>query len=416
MPSLIITACTSTRDKRGFSLNCSIVSPESTDTLWFRIETTAADAEPPVTLDWALVALLLPAMRRGWDIRVDGSLSAHLLFNVNHDVQTALCLFDPELRRIAVSAAAVSTSRSAQTRRRGTGFSAGIDSFATLSSYASDTPLPVTDLCVFNVGAFGRFDDPAVEWRFAEGYARARTVAREIGCGAFGIDSNIDQFFERRAAFQRTHVLRNIAAALTIEQTFDGYLYSSSFPFGDIKVAPHYDMSIIDPIMLPLLSTENIAFVSAGAGLSRFEKTAIVARNPLSHAELDVCVAPAELRRSLPRQNCSHCWKCSRTMLSLDALGALDDYHAVFDVPYFRREQAAIRTLVAVRAYSGSAIDRELIDKLRLSRWQRVMLMIEASREIFRRRVRAMLGSAKKSAKNLLKAGRKRTATTPSDG
>ena len=55
---------------------------------------------------------------------------------------------------------------------------------------------------------------------------------------------------------------------------------------------------------------------------------------------LDVCVANPDKRLALEKLNCSRCWKCTRTLLTLEALGRLDAFEKVFDLPYYRTHRA----------------------------------------------------------------------------
>jgi hypothetical protein len=399
----------------GFSVSCAIAAPDMPSELWFRVQTTAAERQPPDDLGWALVAMLMPAMRAGLDLHIDGPVSARLVFNANHDVQAALRVFDHRLQRITITAAELTTTGRAERSRLGTGFSAGIDSFATVSMLlpqAGGEGLALTDLCVFNVGAFGPSDDPHVRQRYAAAYARALAFARQIGASVTGVESNLDAFFGRAWSFQRTHSLRNVSAALVMAGSLDDYLYASTFPLTAIRVTEHYDLAIMDPILLPLLSTEKLAFRSAGAGLSRFEKTALVAQNALSYDQLDVCVAPAQVRAALDRPNCSRCWKCNRTMLTLDLLGALDNYARVFDLTYYREHRDRIVQAVAVKAYRGSEVDQEVIDKfleLRLPSQQRPFFLAKVRGQIGLQTLQSALKNAKKRFRLFKKAARARS-------
>lgn len=406
MSMIRITSGRRVAEADGFLVSCAIEAVDLPAELWFRVRSTAGYQEPPDDLNWALVALLLPAMRAGRDIRVDGPISARLLFNVKHDVQAALRLYDPDLQRIAITAAEVSTPAGAGKQRVGTGFSAGIDSFAVVA-LAMPQPdrlgLHLTDLCVFNVGAFGPCDAAPVKDRFAQGYARAAAFAHRIGAVATGIDSNVDQFFDQYWSFQRSHSLRNVAAALVMARYFDYYLYASTFPLGSVRVTEHYDLAIMDPILLPLLSTEQLEFRSAGAGLSRFEKTGLVSITELSYNKLDVCVAPVEAKKMLDRPNCSRCWKCQRTMLTLDLLGAIEKYDRVFDVPHYYASRQAIVQAVAGKALRGSEVDREVIDKyleLRLTGHQRALFRATTLGRWWLQTIRATVRAAKKRLKS----------------
>lgn len=71
-----------------------------------------------------------------------------------------------------------------------------------------------------------------------------------------------------------------------------------------------------------LLSTEATDSISTGSQYTRAAKTAQVAEIEPSYRHLDICVEPGTSRSGF--RNCSRCWKCARTMVTLEALGKLD--------------------------------------------------------------------------------------------
>jgi hypothetical protein len=121
-------------------------------------------------------------------------------------------------------------------------------------------------------------------------------------------------------------------------------------------------MADFDPILLALLCTSTLTFVSAGAGLSRVQKTRIVSENSDAYELLDVCAGGNEERTASKVPNCSKCSKCVRTLLTLEALGRLEEFKAVFDLDAYRvRRTELIRPLIE-KAYSGDPIAEEAIE------------------------------------------------------
>ena len=86
--------------------------------------------------------------------------------------------------------------------------------------------------------------------------------------------------------------------------------------------AAHYDMLTLNSASIPGLD-----FISTGGSLDRITKTKTIADYDPAYKYLNVCVTAVE--------NDSTCFKCVRTMLTLDALGKLDKFSAVFDVQYY---------------------------------------------------------------------------------
>src|SRR5690606_758943 len=101
--------------------------------LWFSVP---PDAEELLSsrADHVAVALLLPAMRYGRDLRVGGVVTDVLLHRMNHDLQALIRIIHPGYQRVVVSAEETAPPGSAPLGVA-TGFSGGVDSFATLREY-----------------------------------------------------------------------------------------------------------------------------------------------------------------------------------------------------------------------------------------------------------------------------------------
>ena len=347
-------------------LRCRVRSDGLPEELRFQVSPEAEpDAGEP---NWAAVALLYPAMFLGRDLELDAGISGRLLHALQNDVQDVLILNNPAIRRVRVSAGISRTFRT-PAGSAATGFSAGVDSFATVKMYKSaPCPLTLSHLTVFNVGAFGHTAKVASEFR--QSADRLRSFADNSGLEAFEVDSNLDDFFraatisDKRVGFQQTHTVRNAAAALTLQNALGTYFYSSAVPYEQISLAPHDSTAFVDPVLLPLLSTNDLRFLSGAAGLSRVEKTKLIASDPQAQTMLDVCVAPPKVQRGLDRPNCSMCWKCARTQLTLEALGCLEKFSEVFYLDRYHENRDSLVRDIVERAASGEALnnDREALD------------------------------------------------------
>ncbi|MGR0318700.1 hypothetical protein [Agromyces sp. ZXT2-3] len=279
--------------------------------------------------DAALLALLMPAMRVRQDLVVEGPVTDELAWNLRHDVPAVLRGVRPELSSIGLDvrdALAPSPAGDAVA----TGYSAGVDSYATLARhhFAADVPasVRVTHLLFNDVGSHGRGE---------RGHELARRRLEPIRRGAetmglplIDVESNLDELYRAPGlGFQQTHTMRNAAVAHLLSAGIRRFLYASSVPYWAVSTAPSFDISFADPILLPFLSHASLTMQPSVTDLDRAEKTELVTEVPHSYERLDVCI------ESVDGSNCSRCWKCRRTMLTLDLLGELDRYRGVFDVP-----------------------------------------------------------------------------------
>ncbi len=342
-------------------LSCRIAGAALPDALWFEADAVTAEWFSDRG-NWAAVALLYPAMRLGVDLHVDATMSPTLVDALNHDLQSFLLVFDPALRRIAVTCRSVHDDATPGPLVA-TGFSAGIDSFATLARYRFapvEPGLAVSAIAVFDVGAFGRDGEP----HFTRAADRSAAFAAAHGLRSLRLRSNLDAIYRApgvgRPGFEKTNTFRNAAAALALESGVARYYVSSSFAPAEIGARATYNPAYLDPITLPLLSTERLRFVSAGAGLTRVQKTELVAAMPEARPLLDVCTRPRERGPGRPL-NCSHCGKCVRTLFTLEALGRLDDFAPVFDLATFRSGRERFLRELRRNAAGGNSLDAEVI-------------------------------------------------------
>lgn len=309
--------------------------PEGPKELWFTLPAQHADKLAAEACDGFVVGLYAAAALRGLDIHVEGPISEKLLQSLNGPCGELLHTLLPQSRRVRILAD--DTSRN-DWGGRGVyaGFSAGIDSFCTLFTHTR-AELPreqrVSGLFYNNVGSHGRYQTGASLFTLRE--RRIRALASQVGLPLVSVSSNLDAFLG--VPFQRTHTLRNVAVALLCQRACGRFLYSSTVHFRDVRARAVKDIGYADPILLPLLQTETLTCESVGGEYTRHDKTRIVAQHPLSYNTLDICVSQSPSATI----NCSACWKCLRTQLSLELLGSLPRYSKVFQLERYAR----VRTL-----------------------------------------------------------------------
>jgi hypothetical protein len=288
--------------------------------------------------DAAVVGLLPVATRRGENVHVDGAMSPELLRQIQTDYSVLLGSIMGS-RPIDVTAGDVDQLCTGADLVA-TGFSAGVDSFFTLAQHFVDEPqssMRITHLMFNDVGSHGR--SPHSNTLFESRHARMRTIAARIGLPLIPTVSNLDDFYRDgnvKIGFQKTHTARNASVAPLLQTGIRCFYYSSAFRYGDASVDNPVDMAFADWFSLPLLSTSSLRMLSTGGAKSRVEKLVRVSENSEAHRSLDVCVATST---EANRINCSRCWKCLRTMLSLEVLGLLPLYEEVFDIAAFGQER-----------------------------------------------------------------------------
>lgn len=338
-------------------IQCQVIWRGGEDTLWYTIDRRYASHLEDQRYDGPLVGLLLKAMALGEDVEIRGALSERLHFNLTHYYTDVLREMQPALRPVAIHAERLDPG-TACTRPSGvgTGFSAGIDSFAALHDHFLHEQLPgyrITHLLFNNVGSHGDRHAEAARRLFHQRWDAVRDYPQSVGLEFIRVDSNLSDLLQMN--FEYTHTPRNLSVVLLLGRLFGRYYYASAFRYRDCCVGPNEAMACCDPVAVHLLSTETLDCVATGSQHSRVEKTRLVTRVPGASRWLNVCTSVAAHGR-----NCSTCQKCCRTLLTLELLGELEPFGAVFDLDTWRRvRNRYIRSRILARS-SQDALTREI--------------------------------------------------------
>lgn len=298
--------------------------------LWFTLPTQHAEIVTE-RADPAVIGLLLPAMYAAQPIEVAGPVTEELAYNLSHGYQYVLKAMIAGLTPVALDV--LNPVRAGDPAPGvGTGFSAGVDSYAVLADHHF-APVPedlrLTHLAFFNVGSHDRGEPGRI--RFRDRFRALAPVADEIGLPLVPIDSNLDDFYNF-STFPRTQGPRTMSAASLLQRGIGRYYFASAVPYAQLGVRRIKESSNADPIALPLFITRQFRPAFHGLEYTRVDKTYLVAEIPVSHSSLNVCVFPVSRGR-----NCSKCLKCLRTQLTLEIAGRLDEYQQVFDLTMYRQ-------------------------------------------------------------------------------
>ncbi|MAD77147.1 MAG: hypothetical protein CML20_20580 [Rheinheimera sp.] len=279
------------------------------------------------SVDCALIALLMPCMAANEPIILNGHLSRRL-FTCLPNIQVLLRSVYPELNIIPITAERlIGASKEIKNNTIATGFSGGVDSFATVADIKAEN---IEYFLFNNVGSHGG----AGERLFEQRYKLVSKCAAQLITPLLKVNSNLDLFYDNELLnFVYNHTLRNISVALLFQQGINQFYYASAYHLSDFQFYNRPTIAHLDPILLPLLSTENIVVLPHGTLLTRFDKTKLITNFPDSYQYLDVCVDEES------EKNCSHCYKCRRTMATLDILGKRELYKEVFDFSLYDKKK-----------------------------------------------------------------------------
>jgi len=311
--------------------------------IWFEVQKEYSEYLVFERVDPFITALLLYAMKNGEDIYVDEPMSEKLYYGLTNNLIKVLSKvfgFKP----IKIYCSKLESQPISNTGSVGTGLSCGIDSFSTISEHLSENcpqDMRITHFTFFNVGSHRDYGGVEGRTLFKERFLKVEPLAKEMGIPLIFVDSNISEILQ--LDFQQTHTIRSMAAVMALQKLFKIYYYSSSYPLENFQLKKK-DSAYYDIFNLNMLSTETTTLYSTGALYNRVEKTKIVAGFEPAQRFLNVCV--------IEDSNCGVCFKCLRTLITLDILGEIEHFNKVFDLNnYFNHREKHLARILADRKY-----------------------------------------------------------------
>jgi hypothetical protein len=273
--------------------------------------------------DPIVAATLLPAMRSGGSLMLDGPVSPQLLSRLTQ-IQSLFRAWDTSLTEVDVVAPfAGPTTRSP---RAAAFFSGGIDSYYTALSHIDEI-----DALIFVHGFDIRLERRALIGRIS---GALQGAARDLGKKLIEVRTDIKRMSRAFVGWSWFHGSALASVALLMAPMFGKVYVPSSL--SRTHVAPYGSHPALDP----LWSTDAVEVVYEGFDTDRFDKAAEVARSPAALRWLRVCN-----ERDDDGYNCGRCEKCLRTMVTLELLGALRHCQTLPQ----RVDPMAVRRLSVVR-------------------------------------------------------------------
>lgn len=275
-------------------------------------------------------ALLLPSMKQGEDLIIEGSVSRQLYQGL-HAIMDEVLTWGIGLKPIKIQAA-VQSADPPRPQRSAAFFSGGVDSFYTYLKHQAD---PAESDRVSSFILVNGFD---IDRRNVSLWERTLEhvgyIAAAGGVGLTVVRSNIQGLVEPILLWDYSHGGCLAAVGLFLREAFHQIYIPSThsvaeqIPWGsNLALDGHW-------------STESTTFVHDGTEATRLEKViSQIARSPLALEHLRVCFANEN-----GAYNCGRCDKCLRTMMNLYIAGALEK-SATFPHRIDPRLVAAIPTI-----------------------------------------------------------------------
>jgi O-methyltransferase len=297
--------------RRAGEVSFSVAGPFGEHRVRFWGDVPASQA---LGVESALASALLPAMTIGGELSLPGRLSPQLrralpnLQAVLASLAVASRMTDDSLSTVEVTTPGASASPEPQpdpAPRRGVGafFSCGVDSWSTLLSNPD-----VTDL-IYIHGFDILLDQPQASATVERQLAK---IAEGRGMRLHVVRTNLRDLLDPNVPWEISHGVALASVALLFAPLCERLLISAGMTYGGLVDRGSH------PLHDHLWSTERCRIEHFGAHLTRSEKTELLAECQEALDTLRVCW------RHVDRYNCGRCEKCLRTMVALEAVGALD--------------------------------------------------------------------------------------------
>lgn len=335
-------------------LNFSIyVGNDKKDILWYEVDKKYKDYINDDRIDGIVVSLLLFAIRGKYTkIKSKHPVSEKLKYQLSNHLIPQIVDFEGKVNATEVIIDAPTTRKTYEKKMiaNGTGFSRGVDSFATLYEYgkksnASDN-YKVNFLNVYNVGAFHGRDNGKRSYKlnrelYKEQMEDTVKFAKDNGYNSLVVDSNLALFirahfngaeYGQLRKFENSATERNIGTTLLFQKLFDRFYYASGHTLKEFKLSLDGSSALWEQYAVSFFSTENIDFYISNKDWTRMEKIQHIVELPEAWDNLQVCLTHSK--------NCGKCKKCKRTLMNLDVLGEefLDRFEKSFDLKTYKNE------------------------------------------------------------------------------
>lgn len=256
------------------------------------------------TSDAWLAAAILPAMRMGLPVRVEGSVSPQILDNLSH-FQSIIHTWFKQFSVVAVDAARAAVPVDPAPAWSACFFSGGVD-----SSYSVLKNLDQLTHLIF-VHGFDIGLDETAKHKLVIG--KLRQAAASLSRPLIEVETNVKSLLDPFGEWgMHMHGAAMTAVALA----------QANLRRAHIAGARAYDQLILDgshPLSTPLWSSENMQIVFDGGEATRWQKLDYLAQHKAAHEWLRVCWV-----NKADEYNCNRCDKCLPTRAFAHMLGQPD--------------------------------------------------------------------------------------------
>ncbi|MBR1804888.1 MAG: hypothetical protein IJ774_00730, partial [Selenomonadaceae bacterium] len=342
-------------------------SPYPERTIYFDVDEANGHMLADDSYDAFVLVPLFVAMFHKQDLRIRGKISKRLFQNVKWYIQRIYCDYSPDLSpvNVIVDGTIVNDKRG---KIVGTGISCGIDSLSTIYDHfirEDDPDYKVNALFYFNHDMHNHRKDSSGQVLYKNLLARNRSAAQDLNLPLYSLESNLyvfnDVIIKLRKKFISFSYVSMDSCILALGGVISRYYISNAWSYSQTKkfddAAHDYDFAeFCDSYFVPLIQTERTELIIDGCQYRRVDKLKRIVDWDIAQKYLNVC-----WRYTPDGSNCGVCIKCLRVQLTLEIIGKLDKFAAVFDIDRYNRDSMGFK-IRSLQNYGVEPLDTQNVD------------------------------------------------------
>jgi len=301
-------------------LCCDVLEGDILHSLYYETDTQFEKYLCDERADSFMLAVFPYALRKGFDIVCDASITESLLHNINVILVPLLVKYDCRLKR-EIKVIAETDNTPIEGQEVGTGISLGVDSFYTIKNKIE------LDQEAFKLTHLLYTSSKPVKHESEGRKLEAKKAAADLGLPMVLITTNSRELFE--VGHARAHPFTNLSAIFALQKLFRTYYYSTAYDMSKFTIENNSVIPADKYLLLIMhaLSIPGLTFYASGSRMSRSEKINEIADWEIAQNYLRVCLKGVK--------NCGVSGKCVRTLLEIDMLGKIENFRGSFDIDYY---------------------------------------------------------------------------------
>lgn len=300
--------------------------------LWFEVDEEYEEYLLYERIDAFVLGLMHEVIRKNHDIVSEAPMTRRLYFQLTNQFLPAYFKLNgggfkircPVAEEVAHPKGGVAI---------GTGVSCGVDSLHVFAMHPE-----ITHACIWNLHGVTYNETASTRQKGWDNLvAGASKFSSDIGCKLVVGDTNFDRGCLPSIQHDGSTTYANLFCVMALQKLWKEYFVASGYDIEDfkLKVSNLTDPAHYEYLLFSFCCLNNFAVYMDGVSQRRIEKVGDLIKYPPAYKHLNVCFGIYE-----GGGNCTHkCAKCMRTLLNLEAWGAVGLFKDVFDLDYYNSHQ-----------------------------------------------------------------------------